>query len=96
MNKNLKTDAVDRLFDAILSLNTREECCNFFEDLCTINELLSLSQRLEVASMLKGGNTFVEIATQTGVSTATISRVNNCLKNGTGGYQTALERLAKK
>ncbi|MBR6004067.1 MAG: TrpR YerC/YecD, partial [Lachnospiraceae bacterium] len=76
MNKKIKTEAVDHLFDAILCLENREECYSFFEDLCTVNELLSLSQRFEVASMLKAGNTYMEITEKTGASTATISRVN--------------------
>ena len=76
MNKKIKTEAVDTLFDAILSLENREECYSFFEDLCTVNELLSLSQRFEVASMLKEHKTYLEIADKTGASTATISRVN--------------------
>lgn len=95
MNKKLKTDAVDHLFDAVLCLNTREECYNFFEDLCTINELLSLSQRFEVASMLKDGNTYLEIADKTGASTATISRVNRSLNYGNDGYEMILGRLEK-
>ena len=95
MNKKLKTDAVDHLFDAILCLNTREECYSFFEDLCTINELLSLSQRFEVASMLKDGNTYLEIADKTGASTATISRVNRSLNYGNDGYEMVLARLEK-
>lgn len=96
MNKKLKTDAVDHLFDAVLCLNTREECYNFFEDLCTINELLSLSQRFEVASMLKDGNTYLEIADKTGASTATISRVNRSLNYGNDGYEMILVRLKKE
>ena len=95
MNKKLKTDAVDHLFDAVLCLNTREECYNFFEDLCTINELLSLSQRFEVAAMLKDGNTYLEIADKTGASTATISRVNRSLNYGNDGYEMVLGRLEK-
>ena len=93
MNKKLKTDAVDHLFEAILCLKTREECYNFFEDLCTINELLSLSQRFEVASMLENGNTYLEIAEKTGASTATISRVNRSLNYGNDGYSMIMERL---
>ena len=96
MNKKLKTDAVDRLFDAILCLKTREECYSFFEDLCTINELLSLSQRFEVASMLEGGNSYLEIAEKTGASTATISRVNRSLNYGNEGYNMILERLNRQ
>ena len=82
MNKKLKTEAVDRLFDAILCLKTRDECYNFMQDLCTVNELLSLSQRFEVAAMLKSGSTYLEIAEKTGASTATISRVNRSLNYG--------------
>ena len=96
MNKKLKTEAVDHLFDAVLCLNTKEECYNFFEDLCTINELLSLSQRFAVADMLKSGNTYLEIAEKTGASTATISRVNRSLNYGNDGYEMVLERLKKE
>ena len=96
MNKKIKTDAVDQLFDAILCLKTREECYNFFEDLCTVNELLSLSQRFEVATMLKKKNTYLEIADKTGASTATISRVNRSLIYGNDGYDMILERMKEK
>ena len=82
MNKKIKTDAVDHLFDAILTLKNPEECYKFFEDVCTINELLSLSQRYEVAKMLREGKTYLEIAEKTGASTATISRVNRSLNYG--------------
>ena len=93
MNKKLKTDAVDHLFQAILSLQTQEECYDFFEDLCTVNELLSLSQRFEVASMLKQHRTYLEIAEKTGASTATISRVNRSLNYGNDGYDLIFGRL---
>ncbi len=93
MNKKLKTEAVDRLFDAILCLKTRDECYNFMEDLCTVNELLSLSQRFEVAAMLKSGSTYLEIAEKTGASTATISRVNRSLNYGNDGYEMVLDRM---
>ena len=93
MNKKLKTDAVDHLFQAILCLKTPEECYNFFEDLCTVNELLSLSQRFEVASMLKDHKTYLEIAEKTGASTATISRVNRSLNYGSDGYDLVFDRL---
>ncbi len=96
MNKKIKTDAVDSLFDAILCLETREECYSFFEDLCTVNELLSLSQRFEVASMLKSRKTYLEIAEKTGASTATISRVNRSLNYGNDGYDLAFSRLEAK
>lgn len=95
MNKKLKTNAVDQLFDAILSLETKEECYAFFEDLCTVNELLSLSQRFEVAAMLRSHKTYLEIAEKTGASTATISRVNRSLNYGNDGYNMMFERLIK-
>lgn len=95
MNKKIKTEAVDALFDAVLSLQTREECYNFFEDLCTVNELLSLSQRFAVASMLKDHKTYLEIAEKTGASTATISRVNRSLNYGNDGYELVFERLGR-
>ncbi|MBO4617110.1 Trp operon repressor family [Lachnospiraceae bacterium YSD2013] len=95
MNKKIKTDAVDHLFDAVLLLKNREECYSFFEDLCTVNELLSLSQRFEVASMLKAGNTYMEIAEKTGASTATISRVNRSLNYGNDGYDMVFARMNK-
>ena len=96
MNKKIKTPAVDYLFDAILCLKTREECYRFFEDLCTVNELLSLSQRFEVAAMLKEKKTYLEIADKTGASTATISRVNRSLNYGNDGYDLVFDRMEKK
>ena len=95
MNKKIKTEAVDFLFEAILTLENKEECYSFFEDLCTVNELLSLSQRFEVASMLRDHKTYLEIAEKTGASTATISRVNRSLSYGNDGYQLVFERLNK-
>ena len=93
MNKKIKTEAVDHLFQAILTLKSPEECYLFFEDVCTINELLSLSQRYEVAKMLREGSTYLEIAEKTGASTATISRVNRSLNYGNDGYDMALKRM---
>ena len=93
MNNKLKTPAVDQLFDAILSIRDKEECFGFFEDLCTINELLSLSQRFEVAKMLREHRTYLDIAEKTGASTATISRVNRSLNYGNDGYDKVFERL---
>ena len=93
MNKKIKTETVDSLFDAVLCLKNREECYIFFEDLCTVNELLSLSQRFEVASMLKHHKTYLEIAEKTGASTATISRVNRSLNYGNDGYEMVFERM---
>ena len=96
MNKKIQTDSVNHLFDAILCLETREECYDFFEDLCTVNELLSISQRYEVASMLKNHKTYLEIAEKTGASTATISRVNRSLNYGNDGYDLVLKRLKER
>ena len=93
MNNKIKTPAVDFLFDAILSLKNREECYTFFEDICTINELLSLSQRFEVANMLTKHNTYLEIAEKTGASTDTISRVNRSLNYGNDGYSMVFSRI---
>ena len=96
MNNKIKTASVDFLFDAILSLKDKEECYIFFEDICTINELLSLSQRFEVAKMLTQKKTYLEIAEKTGASTATISRVNRSLNYGNDGYELIFGRLEKK
>ncbi|MBQ6602438.1 MAG: TrpR YerC/YecD [Eubacterium sp.] len=95
MSKSIHTEAVEQLFDAILTLETKEECYSFFEDICTINELLSLSQRLQVAKMLSEGKTYMDISGNTGASTATISRVNRSLIYGNDGYKIVLDRLAK-
>ncbi len=96
MSKKIESAAMDRLFEGILSLQTKEECYTFFEDVCTINELLSLSQRFEVAEMLRNKITYTEISEKTGASTATISRVNRCLQYGTDGYALVLDRLNDK
>ena len=96
MSKNVHTEAVNHLFDAILSLENKEECYRFFEDVCTVNELLSLSQRYEVARMLRAQKTYLDIAEKTGASTATISRVNRSLNYGNDGYDMVLERVLKK
>ncbi len=95
MNPKIHTEAVDFLFDAVLQLKNREECYLFFEDIATINELLSLSQRFEVASMLREKKTYLDIAEKTGASTATISRVNRSLNYGNDGYDMVLERMKK-
>ena len=95
MNKKIRTDAVDHLFDAILTLQTKEECYHFLEDLCTVNELLSLSQRFEVAAMLREHRTYLDIAEKTGASTATISRVKRSLDYGNDGYALVFQRLAE-
>lgn len=93
MNKKIHTEAVDQLFEAVLSLRDKEECYTFFEDVCTINELLSLSQRFEVAKMLREKKTYLEISEKTGASTATISRVNRSLTYGNDGYEMVFQRL---
>ena len=92
MSKKIRTEAVDHLFDAILSLENKEECYQFFEDVCTVNELLSLSQRYEVARMLRAQKTYLDNAEKTGASTATISRVNRSLNYGNDGYDMVFAR----
>ena len=96
MSKKIRTTEVDHLFDAILCLKDKEECYTFFEDVCTVNELLSISQRYEVAKMLRAGKTYLEISHSTGASTATISRVNRSLNYGNDGYDMVLERVKDK
>ena len=94
--KNLHTKEVDELFTAILSLENIDECYKFFEDACTIKEVLEIAQRLKAAQMLRDGVNYAEITKETGMSTATISRVNRCLEYGEGGYSMVLDRLLKK
>lgn len=89
----LRGAQLDQLFDAILSLETREECYQFFDDIATMSEIHSLSQRLEVAKLLTQGATYNHIEEKTNASTATISRVRRCIDYGSGGYKTVLERL---
>ena len=96
MSKKIHTEAVDALFDAVLSLKNREECYLFFEDVCTINEILSLSQRVEVAKMLTDKRTYLDISEKTGASTATISRVNRSLNYGNDGYEMVFARMKEK
>ncbi|MFF2885576.1 MULTISPECIES: YerC/YecD family TrpR-related protein [Paenibacillus] len=93
--KKLNDKAIDQLFEAILTLKSVEECYVFFDDLCTVNEIQSLSQRLEVARMLGKGSTYNQIEAETGASTATISRVKRCLNYGNDGYKMTLERLGR-
>ena len=96
MNDKLKDKHLDDLCDAILTLKTREECYSLFEDLCTIAEIKSLAQRFQVAILLAKGHTYTEIFDETGVSTATISRVKRCLDYGADGYKTVLNRMDLK
>lgn len=86
----------DQLFKAILSLRDLEECYRFFEDLCTVNEIQALAQRLEVARMLREGNTYSKIEAETGASTATISRVKRSLNYGNDAYAMALDRIKEE
>ncbi|PKG25145.1 YerC/YecD family TrpR-related protein [Niallia nealsonii] len=92
----LRGKELDQLFKSILSLENLEECYLFFDDLCTVNEIQSLSQRLEVARMLREGNTYHMIEKETGASTATISRVKRCLNYGNDAYEMALDRIKEE
>ena len=99
MNKNANGANRERylpLYEAILSLETVDECVNFFDDLCTVTELRAIEQRYQVAKLLSEGHIYNTILEQTGASSATISRVNRSLMYGTGGYETALDRLREK
>ena len=87
---------MDFLCEAFLSLKTKEECYRFFDDICTINEIKALEQRIQVARMLRKKITYLEIAAATGASTATISRVNRCLNYGSEGYKIVLNRIENK
>lgn len=96
MAKTIKTDAVDDLFSAIMTLKDKEEFYSFFEDICTTNEILSIAERFEVAKLLYQNNTYIEIAKKTGASTATISRVNRFLSYGNGSCDFVFERMGIK
>ncbi|MBO5494208.1 MAG: TrpR-like protein, YerC/YecD [Eubacterium sp.] len=96
MNSKLQNDNIDFLFKAILELQTTEECYDFFEDLCTIQELKAISQRLVVAKMLSEKCVYTDIVNATGASTATISRVNRSLQYGSDGYDIIFERIREK
>ena len=90
------SEQTDELFEAILTLETVEECYDFFEDACTIKEIIEIAQRLKVAEMLKSGASYTAISKDVGVSTATISRVSKCLEYGNGGYKPVIERTAAR
>jgi len=92
----VKNEQTDYLFKAILSLRDTEECYRFFEDICTMEELKELSRRMQAAKMLYNNHIYSSIAAETGLSTATISRVSRCMKYGNGGYYIALDRIEKK
>ena len=95
-NEKLKDHLHDQLFQAILELRDIDECYEFFEDICTIQEMKAIAARLEVARMLKAGDIYEDIVKKTGASTATISRIKRCLMYGAGGYEKILDRLAEK
>lgn len=90
--EKLHTKDVDSLFEAILSLKSTEECYMFFEDACTIKELLDIAQRYKAANMLHGGANYSDVCKETGMSSATVSRVSKCLEYGKGGYKLVIER----
>jgi TrpR-related protein YerC/YecD len=96
MGKKIRTDEMDFLLEGILRLENKEEAYRFFEDLCTVNELVSLCQRFSVAKMLREEKTYLDIAGETGASTATISRVNRALNYGNDGYDMILQRLEEE
>ena len=96
MEKRQYDENVEYLMKSILTLHSFDECLRFFEDLCTPSELLEMSRRLQAARMLANNHLYSDIAEKTGLSTATISRVNRCLKFGDDGYHTVIERMAKK
>jgi len=95
-SSKLQSKDMDFLFEGILSLQNKEECYRFFEDICTINEIQAFEQRLQVAKMLAEKRTYLDIASTTGASTATISRINRALNYGSDGYKLILERLKLK
>lgn len=92
---NLRNEQIDQLFNVILGLESVEDCYQFFDDLCTIKEILDMAQRLEAAKRLHQGQNYLAISKEVGISTATISRVSKCLNYGNGGYKSAIERLNK-
>ncbi|WBW50404.1 YerC/YecD family TrpR-related protein [Peptoniphilus equinus] len=92
-NSKIKSEQADGLFDAVLSLETREECYRFFEDICTVKEIQAIAQRLHVVKLLIKNKTYHEIEKETGASTATISRINRSLHYGSDGYKLVLDRL---
>lgn len=96
VNEKLRDHLHDQLFRAILELKSVDECYEFFEDICTIQEMKAISARLEVSRMLKAGDIYEDIVQKTGASTATISRIKRCLVYGSGGYEKILSRMAEK
>ena len=92
----LQSPQTDRLFEAVLSLRSTEECYRFFEDICTMKEILAIAQRMEVAELLDKGQSYQQAIAATGASSATISRVKRCLDYGAGGYRLVLDRLSEQ
>lgn len=89
----VRSESIDRLFETILNLQSREECYAYFEDLCTIKEIQDMAQRLDTAILLDQGMSYQKITREVGISTATIGRVSRCLNYGSGGYRAAIDRL---
>ncbi len=96
MSIKIQDENIDLLFKAVLELRDYDECCNFFEDLCTVTELKSISQRIRVAKMLRDKCVYSDIVKATGASTATISRVNRSLQYGSNGYEVLFQRIEEK
>lgn len=90
---SIRSESVDRLYRAILSLESVEDCYKFFDDICTITEIKDMSQRLDTAFLIDKGVSYQKISEQIGVSTATISRVSRCLNYGAGGYRAVIDRM---
>ena len=95
-DSRFKSQVMDEFFEAILLLKNQEECYRFFEDVCTINVLRAMTQRMQVAKLLAEKKTYSEIEEITKASTATISRINKCLVYGAGGYELVIDRLKDK
>ena len=93
---NFSTPSIDRFFESILNLKTVDECYKYFEDICTVKEIQNMAQRLDTAILISQGLNYQTIAEKADVSTATVVRVGRCLKYGSGGYKTAIERLGHK
>ena len=94
--KTYQKDAAAKLFHAVSLLRDEEECAAFFEDICTINEIIDMAKRLETAQLLDRGMNYHDISEKVGVSTATISRVGRCLHYGAGGYRTVIDRMEEE
>ena len=96
MNKRPKKPRNEKLYEAILSLRDLDECMRFFDDLCTVTELMAMEQRYQVAACLNEGKIYNDILAETGASSATISRVNRSLQYGRGGYAIVFDRLGEQ